>query len=216
MNVDIAIFENDLPFARWMEKEIRSNLNIPSAVNTNNPAVMQHYIHHSNTPTLFLLDIVDENHDHRAIGIDLAHEVIERGHDDLIVFVTAYIDRIMTNTAIKGEIFNFIPKRKDTLRQELSQVLALAGERFNRTCLLISDKLNDLQIPYREINYIETVPRGNGKVRITGQYGEYVIKSTLKGILPRLDNRFAYSHQSYIVNTANIRRIDKTQPLIDV
>lgn len=210
----IAIYEDNLPFARWMEKEIRYQLNSPSSINTNDKAEIQHYIRQSNVPTLYLLDIVDESHDHRATGIDLAREVIEHDRDDLIVFVTAYVDRILTNTALKGDIFNFIPKRKDTLRQELSQVLTLAGERFSRTCLLISDKLNDVQIPYKEINYIETVPRGYGKVRITGQYGVYVIKSTLKGIMPKLDSRFTYAHQSYIVNTANIRRIDKSQHLI--
>lgn len=212
--MDVAIFENDLPFARWMERTIRQHLHTPTAINTDDPAVMQRYILQSNQPTLYLLDIVDENQGHRATGIHLANEVIKRNRGDLIVLVTAYLDRIITDTVTKGHLFNLIPKYKQSVETELLQTLALAGDWFDGVCLSVSDRLSSIRIPLKEINYIETVPRGYGKVQITGLYGQYVMHSTLKGIMEKLDKRFVLVHQSYIANTANIRHIDRSRKQI--
>lgn len=209
--ISIVVFENDKQFATWLEQEIRTFTHHPSSVNTGNAKEIQKFIQQPHKNVLYFLDIVDESNGYQTTGLDLAKEIAASKQNALIVFISAFLEHIWYDTEIKASSFLFIEKNPQYLKQEIEKTIDLAHRYFEHEALHVSGKLEDIHVPYREICLIESIPHVQGKIRIKGLYGSYILRSSIREIQEELDSRFVKVHQSYIVNKENVRSVNKAE-----
>ena len=208
----IAIFEDDPQFAARLETHIRKYTHHPTAINTAVAEEIINWITKTTEPVLYLLDIVACGY---AIGFEIAKHIAEQQIGSLIVFITAYPQRLFYNPAYKSKAFSFILKNAldlDSLDSEIEETIELASKAMRSRCLYVhTGKFETLYIPHEKICFIETLKSTN-KLCIHCTDGQYVIRETLKNLLEQLaPYGFVRCHKSIIVNKANIRKKDKSE-----
>ena len=205
--MNIAIYEDDYSFAGQLELYISRYTHFPPALNTGRPDALERYLTATIQPTLFFLDIVLEG---ANLGLTAAARISERKLGDMIVFLTAYRDRIIGNPVYLTISFSVIFKDSLTLYQEVAATIDIARAALAGKCLLRSiGKYENLYIPFDSILFIEHV-KGRNKVCIRCADGRYTVCDTLTAIHAQLDGRFVRCHHAYIVNRDKIIKIDKT------
>ena len=215
--MEIVIFENDPAFRRYLEAFVRQYTHHPSILQAGNMEEIETYIAKRPKPTLFFLDIVFENDEDKTHGFTIAKKIKEQRPEDLLVFVTAYRNRIEGNTFYQVSAFNTIYKPTNVrdwskINQQLAATIDLARNYFDRQCLVLSDRENKIYIPKQSICYIEAI-KGQRRIAIHTVNGWYMMRSWLKDVKDQLDERFLYASRFIIVNRHAIRRADKTKRL---
>lgn len=206
--IPIAIYENDKTFSAWMEQVIRQYTHFPTSMNTGKVEEMKAFIRSRNESVLYFLDIIDEGKENEAVGIELAEEIIRHQPNGLIAFVSAYPSSIQYNTRLKAHSFVTIRKHTKYIKDEVEETIHLAENYFDDKALHLSGRFEHIHIPYKEICLIESVPKVEKKLQITGLYGTYIVKNTITKIQSELDERFLQVSQSYIVNKDHVRKVD--------
>jgi len=205
--MNIAIYEDNREFAERLERYICQYTHFPPAINTGRRDELEQYVTGTVQPTLYFLDIVLDGTDN---GFAIAERIAERKRSDLIVFLTAYKDRIIGNPFHLTKAYSVIFKDSQTLTQEIAATIDLAKQSLADKCLLrVIGKSENLYIPFDSILYIEHI-KGSNKVCIHCTEGRYTVRDTLTAIHSKLDERFARCHHAYIVNRGMIARIDKS------
>ena len=208
----IAIFEDDRPFAMQLESLIRQYTHHPTAINTGIADEFINWIMKTTEPVLYLLDIVSCG---KAIGFQLAQQIVEQqekgGNSSLIVFLTAYPQKILYNPIFKTKAFSIILKNEHSMDGEIKETIKLATQAILSKCLYINvGKFETLYIPHEKICYVEAI-KGTNKLCIHCTDGQYVIRKTLKNLQEQLiPFGFVRCHKSIIVNKQNIRIKDKS------
>jgi len=206
--VVIAVFEDDLDCAARLETIIRQCTHYPTAINTEDAREITDFADRTPGPALYLLDIIKEG---CTAGFQIAEHITRLANGSLIVFLTAYPQRISGNAYFKTKAFSFIYKDNPSLEQELRDTIRLAEQAMTCRCILIhAGRYETLYVPYESINYIEAV-KGTGKLCIHCEDGQYVIRETLGNMSKLLaPHGFTRCHRSVIINLGNRLRVDKS------
>jgi DNA-binding LytR/AlgR family response regulator len=210
--MNIAIYEDDREFAGRLEMLISQYTHFPTVSNTADAAELWEQTDKAAGPVLYFLDIVLAD---TTLGFEAARRIVERDNGSLIVFLTAYPQKILSNSFFKIKAFNVILKSSPALGDEIKETISLAEQVLQAKCLYIhEDKFQTLYIPYDSICYIEAV-KDTKRLCIHCLGGQYLIRGTLKNLHDLLaPSGFVRCHKSILVNKANIRKIDKTSMTI--
>ena len=204
----IAIFEDDREFANNLERLIRQYTHYPTVINTGDIEEMARWIEKTAEPVLYVLDIILGD---KTAGFWIADLIEKKNSNSLIIFLTAYPQKINYNPYFKTKAFSVMYKDNPSLDIEIENTISLAEKALQDECLCIHvDKFQTLYIPYENICYIETIKNTN-KLCIHCTDGQYVIRETLKSLLEQLSPfGFIRCHKSIIANQVNIRKWDKS------
>ena len=210
--MNICVLEDDRDFALTLEKTIRQYTTFPTAINTASASELLEKASKLAEPALYFLDIILAN---KSTGFDVARHIAESSDSNLIVFMTAYPQRIVTNAFYKTKAFNVILKSNPSLYQEIEETITLAKQTLKGKCLFVHiDKFQTLYIPYDDIYYIEA-EKGTNKLCVHSENGRNIIRGTLKELQKQLEPiGFARCHKSILVNKANIIRQDKSTKML--
>ena len=212
MSIRIAVFEDDRPYAAWLERIIRQHTHHPTAINTGAANEIISWIQQASGPILYLLDIVADG---EAVGFEIARSITERQDSSLIVFITAHPQQIKYKPLFKTMAFSIILKNAPLLEQEIKETITLAAEALQTNCFYIHiGKHETLYIPHQKICFVEAV-KGTNKLCIHCTDGQYVIRETLKNLQEQLmPFGFIRCHKSILVNKANIRKQDRSTRML--
>ena len=154
---------------------------------------------------MLLLDIEMSGMD----GVSMARRVRSENKTVQIIFITGYSDYIAEGYDVAA--LHYLMKPVD--RQKLFSVLDRAAERLeiSQKCLKLESAGEVIRVPLYEISYIDV-----HKNYVTVHAGEeFTVKRTLNEIETELDSGFARAGRSMIVNLNHIRRVTKTEVVLD-
>ena len=142
-------------------------------------------------------------------GVELAKKVRENNREVPIIFITGFDDYISDGYDV--EALHYILKPVD--RDKLNKVLDRACEKLRKNEQAIFFDLPDgmVRIPLYEIRYIEV--RSN-YITVHG-VTEISAKTTLSAVEKELDSGFFRVGRSFIVNMRYIRKITKTEVILE-
>lgn len=160
----------------------------------NNPKEMMEYP--GNFQILFL-DVEMPEQD----GFEAAKEFRARGYELPIIFITSHTERMQE--AFEVNAFRYIckPLEQEEIIQALEGALEVMEKR--RKGLVIKNEL----VPYDSILYIESIGDDSA---VHLKDGKLIVRTSMKKWNSILPNQFFQCHQSYIVNMATIKKIQKT------
>lgn len=142
-------------------------------------------------------------------GVELAKKIRTKNKEVQIIFITGYDDYISDGYDV--EALHYILKPVD--KEKLYKVLCRAGERLKKEEAALFLHLSDgmVRIPFYEIRYIEV------RANYVTIYGEekITLKTTLSALEQELDDRFFRVGRSYIVNMKYIRKITKSDVILE-
>lgn len=143
-------------------------------------------------------------------GINLAEKIRESDSGMQIVFITGFPDYIAKGYDVSALHYLIKPVEKE----KLFEVLARAYDNLKKEdkFILISADSENLKIRLKDINYIEAFGHS---CRVVCEKNEYSVRYSVSDIAKMLDESFAYSHRSYIVNLGRVSAITKTDIRFD-
>jgi len=203
---DIIIFEDDPAFSSYLQNIIKkSGEDFHIALTTDNLEALQRYIELLEKPAIFLLDIMFGN---KSDGFIMADIINCNADNATIVFITAYPEKILSNSFYKLKSLNVILKTSKSFELEIIQTLTEAVQRTTKNNIHIySDKFTTILISIDDIFFIESIKSKN-KIKIHHHSGTYEMRTSLQKIVSQLPDNFVRCHNSYIVNTRKILKID--------
>lgn len=142
-------------------------------------------------------------------GVELAKKIRLANREIQIIFITGYNDYIADGYDV--EALHYI--LKPVHREKLEAVLFRAREKLkkNAAALLFSLPDGTVRIPLYEIRFAEV--RSNYVTLHAAQ--EVTVKMTLHALEKELDDSFFRVGRSYIVNMRYIRKITKTEAVLE-
>ena len=157
------------------------------------------------TTDILLLDI-EMN---QINGVELAAKVRKANRQMQIVFVTGYMEYIQEGYEV--EALHYL--LKPVSEEKLFPVLDRAVERLKTAgaALMFSFKGELIRIPFYEIRYLEVQ---KNYVTVHGKEA-YEVKIPLSELEKELDEGFFRTGRSYIVNLRFIRRITKSEVILE-
>ena len=155
---------------------------------------------------ILLLDIQMENMD----GIELAKQLRKDNEIVQIIFITGYPDFIAEGYNVSALNYLMKPVTKDKLFEVLDK--AEKNVIKQQKSILLDAGTTMLRIPIDKIEYIEA---RNHDLEIHSVNELYKIKIPLYEMKNKLTDEFIYCHRSYIVNINFIKKITKTDVILD-
>lgn len=142
-------------------------------------------------------------------GVTMAKKIRAGNEAIQIVFITGYSDYIADGYDVAALHYLLKPVKKN----QLFGVLDRAVDRLkkNEKEIVLKSGGEVYVIPVNEIRYVEVIKNYitiHGKTEIT-------IKQTLQAFAKELDDRFYKLGRSYIINLNYIRRISKTEAVLN-
>lgn len=172
-------------------------------------------MHERGSHQLFFLDI--EIKEETQKGLEVAGKI--RKHDPyaIIVFVTTHSEFMPLTFRYQVSAFDFVDKgwSAEEFTQRIEKVLAYVYERRNtyqaEETFLYENAQSSIQVPFNEIYYFETSEMPHKLILYTKRerlefYGQL-------SEIAKKDKRLYRCHRSYVVNPANISRIEKQENL---
>jgi len=191
---------------------LMEDLDMGVVLSAENPHVILEYIENDPKMGVYFLD-VDLKSD--IDGIQLAGKIREYDPRGFIVFITTLAESLQFTFKYKVEALDYIVK--DDIRG-VDKKICECLDNINSKCTSNKDsakrfsfKILDnkfISVEYDSILYFETSTAAPRKVIIHSIEGRHEFYASLKDILKTLDSRFSRCHNSFIVNTKNIREID--------
>jgi len=142
-------------------------------------------------------------------GVELAKKIRSSDREAQIIFITGYNDYIADGYDVEALHYILKPVHAD----KLNSVLERACEKIkkNEAALLFDLPDGMVRIPLYEIRYIEV--RSNYITIHSNR--EISVKTTLSKVEQELDDSFFRVGRSFIVNMRYIRRITKTEVILE-
>lgn len=140
-------------------------------------------------------------------GIELSKKIADKTR--IIIFVTSIKERMQEAFGLK--VFSFI--LKEEIDVKLIPMLKEATMLLRNRMLDFSTKSEDILIDMQDIYYIQIENRKNYLYTRDKEYK--IMKKPLVEIFEMLNNDFAYSSQSCIVNMKHISKREKTAVELD-
>ena len=155
---------------------------------------------------ILLLDIQMKEID----GIGLAKEVRKYSKDTQIVFVTGY-DKYISDGYDVAALHYLI---KPVSYEKISEVLSRAAENLGKIspAILINANGENVKLLLSDIYCIEAVGH---TLKITCTDGDITVNQSLSSFKSNIGNDFISTHRSFVVNLEHIKRISKTDVILD-
>jgi len=137
-------------------------------------------------------------------GIDAARKIRDVDPGAALIFITSSTDHSLESYSVRGSAYVVKPINE----KKVSEALVTCRDIFLRNAryITIHTLRSDMKIPLIKIYYVES--KSNDAMFQTTS-GGYKTRMTLDEIETRLGDRSFYRcHQSYIVNTNHIRKLD--------
>ncbi len=165
---------------------------------------------------LFFLDI--EIKDEEKKGLEIAKEIRKKDPAATIVFVTTHSEFMPLTFKFKVSALDFIDKALgeqyfyERIKSAIDYTLASAGETLSQESFHLETSLSQIQVPLKKILYFETSPTVH-KVILHTIDERIEFYATISEI-EKKDSRLYRSHKSFVVNPANIERLDNVNKII--
>jgi len=137
-------------------------------------------------------------------GIETARKIRDVDPGSALVFITSSADHSLESYSVRGSAYVVKPINE----KKMDEALVTCRDIFLRNARYITIRTvrSDMKIPLIRIYYVES--KSNDALFQTAS-GGYKTRMTLDEVERRLDDRSFYRcHQSYIVNTNHIRKLD--------
>ena len=216
IKINIVIYDDDIDFIESTQNII-NELRIHSNRNWYEPqcftkadATLVFAEKNHNRPAIYLLDIVANG---AIVGFDLAKQIKEINPDNLIVYISDYVDKLVFGEmTYKMLALGFIVKGSERFVADLEVTLQSACNILH-SCYFINFDDQVIRIKVDDILYFHKKKETN-YVHLVHKYGTHIFRDSLSNIKTRLDKRFCYSTRDYIVNTKAVVRVDRRENLL--
>ena len=143
-------------------------------------------------------------------GIDLAKKVRECNKDVQIIFITGF-DKYISDGYDVAALHYLM---KPVSYEKISEVLSRAADNLGKTspAILINANGENLKLLLSDIYCIEAVGH---TLKITCAQTEITANQSLSSFKGNIGNDFIYTHRSFVVNLEHIKRISKTDVILD-
>jgi len=145
-------------------------------------------------------------------GVDLAKEIRESDTKLSIIFITGFTDYMSEGYDVSALHYLIKPVKQNKLFETLDRAAEKLEKSKRIDILLIDADGVNFKIPLDEIIYIEAFGHS---VTIHTTDGKYDVQQNIGQIENELDNNFFRCHRSYIAGLKYIRKISKTEILLD-
>ena len=187
-------------------------------LSTGSPTELLVYL--ENYPQQNAIYILDVNLQHQMNGIALAAKIREYDIQGKIIFVTTHIELSYLSFQYKVEAMDYITKNSnEEVTEKLKECLGIAYKRyrdssFKKECFQVKTGDEVRNIPYEDIMFFESshVPHKlvmhtkNSYIEFYGSLSE----------VADANPHFYRCHQSYVVNTMNVKSINKTKREVEM
>lgn len=163
---------------------------------------------------IFFLDIEIKNEEKK--GLEIARRIREKDNQAVIVFVTTHSELMPLTFQYQVSAFDFIDKNfseekfSERIKAALDYVAANLDQPAADKTFLLENDYSRIQMPYKDIYYIE-VSATPHKLILHGQYDYMEFYGTLAEV--EGNSHFLRVHRSYVVNPANVAKLDYSQRL---
>jgi len=143
-------------------------------------------------------------------GVELAREIRRENHSIQLIFVTGYYEYFSDGFDVSALHYLIKPATNDKLYPVLDR--AVASLQYRERSVLVDTGDCKLKIPLADITYIESE---RVYLIIHTSSGEYRTRLSLTKFSESLDDTFYKVHRSYIVSLKYIRKITRTEIVMD-
>lgn len=143
-------------------------------------------------------------------GVELAREIRRENHSIQLIFVTGYYEYFSDGFDVSALHYLIKPATNDKLYPVLDR--AVASLQYRERSVLIDTGDCKLKIPLTDIIYVESE---RVYLIIHTSSGEYRTRLSLTKFAESLDDTFYKVHRSYIVSLKYIRKITRTEIVMD-
>lgn len=221
--LDIIICEDDNIQRKKIESIIKDeviNLKLDSKIElstSNSQSVINHLS--ANKSFIYFLD-VELNED--INGIELGKIIRKYDSKGYIIFITSHTELSNLTFKYKVQALDYISKLDTvTFRSNISECLIEAYKDYENNCIneknLIEIDVGNriIKFSYDEILFFETTVV-NHKLRLHTKTGYFEFYGKMKDLEVKLPIYFNKTHRSYLVNTNNIKSINKKTYIISM
>lgn len=187
---------------RWAA-EARHVLHIDTFVSAE--SFLFHYAEHKDYDIL-LLDIEMEGMD----GISLAKKLRQENDQVQIVFVTGFPDFMAQGYEVSALHYLLKPLEEEALCRVLDRAAANLKKADRSVIFTVDGEV--LRLDVGEIMYAEALAHF---CRIRTVRGQFEVRQNFSELAEKLGEGFIRTHRSYLVQVACIRRISKTEVILD-
>lgn len=149
---------------------------------------------------VYILDIELEG---KVSGIDIAQKIREEDWDSEIIFVTSHDKMFETVHRNVLNVFDFIEKFYEMENRLEKDITTIFKQKYDKKILKYANRNIDLEIYLKNIYYI-TRDKEDRKIMIHTKDVQFKINSSFNEISEKLDERFARSHRSCILNKEHV------------
>ena len=216
--MNIFILEDDLTQQYYMEtivEEIieKHHLQYHHFEVVGKPKQLLEAISEKGSHQIFFLDIEIKTEEEK--GLDVAKKIREIDPYAIIVFVTSHSELMPTAFKLQVGALDYLDKSlsKEIFKKRIETALlhteSLTGKGLADDALLFETPHTQIQVPFKDILYIETVGSAY-KLNLVGKNFQKEIAGSLSDVLEKdVEDRYFSPHQSYIVNRSMIIGMDK-------
>ena len=222
MSLHIFICEDDPVHLKSMEQIVNhfidtSKHKITLALATHNPDFLLNYL--KECPMQHSLYILDVDLQHEVNGILLAAKIREYDSLGEIIFITSHEELSHLTFRYHLKALDYIIKDKDDLTEKIGRCIELASRCHEehpskKELFQINSGGTIRNIPLDEIMFFETHPNTHRLV-LHLKNGRLEFRGSLKEVEDAHSCLFR-CHMAYVVNTKNIKSIDKINRIIEV
>ncbi len=221
MKMNIFILEDDLTQQYYMEtivEEIieKHHLQYHHFEVVGKPKQLLEAISEKGSHQIFFLDIEIKTEEEK--GLDVAKKIREIDPYAIIVFVTSHSELMPTAFKLQVGALDYLDKSlsKEVFKKRIETALlhteSLTGKGVSDDALLFETPHTQIQVPFKDILYIETSSRPHRLVLYTHR-GRTEFTANLSDILKK-EKRFYQCHRSFVVNPANVHQVDKVNHIL--
>ena len=221
MKMNIFILEDDLTQQYYIEtivEEIieKHHLQYHHFEVVGKPKQLLEAISEKGNHQIFFLDIEIKTEEEK--GLDVAKKIRKIDPYAIIVFVTSHSELMPTAFKLQVGALDYLDKSlsKEIFKKRIETALlhteSLTGKGLSDDALLFETPHTQIQVPFKDILYIETSSRPHRLVLYTHR-GRTEFTANLLDILKK-EKRFYQCHRSFVVNPANVHQVDKVNHIL--
>lgn len=220
--VNIIICEDNHIQRKNLEKIIQEqiidlSIDMKIALSTDKSLEVIKYLdNNKNENNIYFLDIELESD---KSGLELGKKIREKDMKGHIIFISSHVEMPILTFEYKVQALGFIFKSDINLRKKIRENMVAAYDIYNKNQIEEKNKITIdsggklYLLDFHEILFFETTGK-NHKIRVHALDKQIEFYGTMKEIKKQVSADFYKAHKSYLVNTNNIKEVDKKSLLV--
>lgn len=222
--MNIIICEDNYIQRKKFEDIIKEEiLNLDIALNialtTDNANEVIKYLDESKSRTnIYFLDIELKD---SINGLELAKKIREYDSRGYIIFISSHVEMPIVTFQYKVQALDFIFKSDSNLKERISECLKVAYEDYKREGSIKTAKISIsfggrvIYLNPEDILFFETT-RKDHRIKVHAINEQIEFYGAIRDIEKQLSDDFYKTNRSYLVNTTNIKAINKKELTIEM